>query len=155
MASSPLETNPRIVIIGAGPSGLECALKLLADVEDAQITIFEQGDVAKHISEWEHVSLFSAWSMNMSERGISALKEVGAEIPDLETYPTGKEFREQYLIPVANYIANHTRAEIRTLTKVQSITRKTITKTDMLWGKTFVQKKRFFPFFQQTTYGLG
>lgn len=85
----------RIVIVGAGPIGLEAAL---AAVERGhEVTVFERGRVAENVRDWGHVRLFSTFGMNTSERGRGVLRDAGLELPVDDALLTGSEFVEQYL----------------------------------------------------------
>jgi len=123
-----------IYIIGAGPTGIECALQLL-QFDNANLTIFEAKEVASNVKSWAHVKLFSTWSINVSERGLEVLKTKGLKAPTPDVFPTGGEFRDQYLLPLSQYLSEHERCTLKTNTKVGSITRCSLGKTDLLWAK--------------------
>lgn len=89
----------RIAIIGAGPVGLEAALA--AHERGYAVDVFERGAVADAMRQWGHVRMFSPFSMNATERGRARLQNAGLSLPDPETRPTGAEFRESYLLPLA------------------------------------------------------
>ncbi len=91
----------RIVIIGAGPIGLEAAL--LARQLGHDVHVFEKGRVAENILDWGHVQLFSPFGMNSSEWGRAALaKAIGENsLPRADELLTGREFTERYLIPLS------------------------------------------------------
>lgn len=94
-----MAVQQRVAIIGAGPVGLEAALALSADGYD--VRVYEQGQVGDHIRRWGHVTLFSPWKLNVSERGLLALDAQGLPRPAPETFPTGAEYVAQYLAPLA------------------------------------------------------
>jgi len=93
---------PRIVIIGAGPIGLEAAL--YAKTLGHDVTVFDKGSVAANIQSWGHIRLFSPWKYNRSSLGVKRLREEGlgnTDLPD-ETCPTGEELVDNYLAPLAS-----------------------------------------------------
>lgn len=88
----------RLVIIGAGPIGLESALygaRLGFDVR-----VLEAGAVGESVRRWGHVKLFSPWRMNVSPLGLEVLREAGLAEPPSEEYPSGLEHRGRYLLPL-------------------------------------------------------
>jgi hypothetical protein len=95
-------TLPRIAILGAGPIGLEAALA--ATQAGADVTLFERGMPAANVRACGHVRMFSPWRMNVSARGLKALAagEGAFAPPPLDACPTGQEFVERYLRPLAD-----------------------------------------------------
>ncbi len=94
------EASPHVAILGAGPIGLEAALA----VADAGLpfTVYEAAErIAASVRDWAHVRLFSPWSLNVSPRVRRRLRDAGAEPPHGEGYPTGGEFLEAVLEPLA------------------------------------------------------
>src|SRR5438270_3409978 len=90
-----------VAIIGAGPVGLAAASTLAAKYGIAAI-LFECGDhPGSAISQWGHVPLFTPWSMNVSSDAVSLLQGRSWTAPDANTFPTGKQFLESYLEPLA------------------------------------------------------
>jgi hypothetical protein len=67
------------------------------------VTVYEQGEVGEHLTQWGHVRMFTPWSWNVSPWGLHILQ---AEYPQ-RTWPaatdllTGYEYREEYLLPLA------------------------------------------------------
>ena len=87
-----------VAILGGGPIGLEAAVAGVARGFDC--TIFEGGKaVAAHVRRWGHVRLFSSNALNASEAG-RALLGANPQLDD-EYYPTGLEYVESYLEPLA------------------------------------------------------
>jgi len=102
MAAAP----KRLAIIGAGPSGLELAMG--ACQRGLQVEIFERAPhCAATVASWQHVQLFSDWSLNMGEMGKTALASAGATLPDAAAFPSGREFIDGYLAPVAAALEAH------------------------------------------------
>jgi len=91
----------QIAVIGAGPVGLEAAL--YARRAGYDVLLIEQGEVAANVAKWGHVLLFSPFGMNSSEQGRQAIQTTWPEkvLPDDGAYLTGKEHRDQYLLPLS------------------------------------------------------
>lgn len=89
-----------IVIIGAGPVGLAAAAHALA--RGMNPLIFEAGSQAgESISQWGHISMFSPWEYNVDKEAAKLLSATGWQAPDSDTYPTGRELLDHYLLPLA------------------------------------------------------
>ncbi|MCU1280751.1 MAG: putative bacillithiol system oxidoreductase, YpdA family, partial [bacterium] len=56
----------RVIVIGAGPMGLEAAL--LAGARGFDVTVLEGGDVGESLRRWGPTRTFSPLSMNVSPR---------------------------------------------------------------------------------------
>lgn len=97
----------RIAILGAGPVGIEAAL--YAAGLGHSITVYERGRVGDHIRRWQHLRLFSPWSMNVSPLGLETLREAKRPLPDLSAFPTGRELVTGYLEPLAERLGGHLR----------------------------------------------
>lgn len=90
-----------VAVLGAGPIGLDAAL---ACVEAGwPFTVYESAPVVgANVRAWGHVRLFTPWSMNVSPRMSAHLANAGVPLPQpAGYYPTGDEFAEQLLDPVA------------------------------------------------------
>ena len=120
------EKNKQIVIIGAGPVGLEAALYARAIGYDVQV--LEKRDVANHIRQWAHVRLFSSFSMNHTALGKKLLAENGVALPGDDEYLSGGEFVERYLAPLAK--SDALRGSIVTNCEVLAISREHTLKGD-------------------------
>jgi thioredoxin reductase len=114
-----------LVIVGAGPVGLEMAVAALKEDGDAwRVTVIERGEkVAQNMRNWGHVSLFSAWALNTSEHGRSILSELSQPLPDSTQFPTGNELVAGYLDFLSEWISKHERGQVRTATSVAQIGR--------------------------------
>ena len=89
-----------VAIIGSGPVGLAAAAHVLERGLDP--IVFEAGDeVAAGVRSWGHVRLFSPWRYTVDEAARRLLEPHGWEAPGDDTFPTGAELREQYLLPLA------------------------------------------------------
>lgn len=84
-----------IAILGAGPIGLEAALR--AADEGYKTIVIERGEIGQNVRDWGHVKMFSPFGMNSSERG----REVVGDIPDVADLLTGTQYQERYLRPLA------------------------------------------------------
>src|SRR5262245_6914444 len=95
----PTPTPNSLAIIGAGPVGLEAALAAVEHGLD--VHVFERGEIGAHVRAWGHVRMFTPWRMNWTERGVKALAAQGWTRPDPDACPTGNEFADLYLDPLA------------------------------------------------------
>jgi len=97
MAKTPL----RVAVLGAGPIGLEAAL--YAQALGLGVSVFEKGQVAEHVQRWGHVKLFTPFGINVTSLGRKALlrENPKCEFPADTDLLTGREFREFYLVPLA------------------------------------------------------
>ncbi len=113
----------RLVVIGAGPVGLEAALYGVQRGFD--VTVFERGEVAASLLRWGPTRLFSPFEMNVSDRVKAAL---GADAPADEALLTGPEFAQDVLQKVARSPA--LRGRVHTHTAVVSVGRSRMTRRD-------------------------
>ncbi|NUO84120.1 FAD-dependent oxidoreductase [candidate division KSB1 bacterium] len=86
----------RALVIGAGPMGLETALR--AHTRGFEVTVLEAGRVGEHIRQWGHIRLFSPLGMNVSAH---AKKILGESLPPLDAIQTGAEYVATVLEPLA------------------------------------------------------
>ena len=98
-----------LAIIGAGPIGLAAAAN--AAERGLDFVVLEAGpDAGAAIGEWAHVRLFSAWRELVDPAARRLLEEAGTwTAPDEDTYPTGREWREAYLQPLADLLDTYDR----------------------------------------------
>ena len=91
----------RLVVLGAGPIGLETALA--GSARGYEVRILEAAGVGANLLSWGHVRMFSPWGMNCSELGLGSLAAAGVEPygADRLRCPTGREFTSRYLAPLA------------------------------------------------------
>lgn len=87
----------RLAIIGAGPIGLEAAVR--GQQSGWDVTLLEQGTIGNHVAAWGHVRLFSPFGMNASAWGREAL--AGPALPADDALLTGHEFVARYLQPLS------------------------------------------------------
>jgi thioredoxin reductase len=90
-----------VAVIGAGPVGLAAAAHALE--RGLRPVILEGGPAVGHaVRQWGHVRLFSPWEYNVDRAAMRLLAPTGWNSPDLHEYPTGDEFVERYLEPLAS-----------------------------------------------------
>lgn len=97
-----VDTPATIAILGAGPIGIETAL--YARFLGYDVNVYEQGEIADSVLRWGHVRMFSPFAMNRSPLGLAALaaQDDGYQPPRDDALLTGREWVEQYLLPLAN-----------------------------------------------------
>lgn len=93
-----------VIIIGAGPIGLAAAAN--AAERGLPFVVLERGaDAGAAVGDWAHVRLFSAWAELIDPAARRLLDAAGDWVaPDETVYPTGGEWREQYLQPLADLL---------------------------------------------------
>jgi thioredoxin reductase len=106
------ETILPVVVIGAGPSGLAAAAHLV----DRGLTplVLEAGPSAgTSVRQWHHVRLFSRWGELVDPAAEKLLAPTGWQAPEPDRYPTGAEWAEQYLQPLADALGDRVRYSVR------------------------------------------
>jgi thioredoxin reductase len=72
--------------------------------------VLEAGPMAgSAVAQWNHVRLFSQWSELVDPAAARLLEPTGWQRPDGESYPTGKEWAELYLQPLAKALGDRVR----------------------------------------------
>ncbi|HST85309.1 MAG TPA: NAD(P)-binding domain-containing protein [Kineosporiaceae bacterium] len=100
-----------VVVIGAGPQGLAAAAHLLERGE--RPVVLEAGDKpAFAVSQWGHVRLFSPWPELVDPAAARLLEPTGWVAPGAG-YPTGAQWRQEYLIPLAEALGAVVRYGVR------------------------------------------
>lgn len=89
----------RVVVIGAGPCGLEAALAAAERGHD--VTVLERGDIGDSLRRWGPTRCFSPFAMNVSARARALLTDAPAD----EALLTGPEVAERVLVPLARSAA--------------------------------------------------
>jgi putative intracellular protease/amidase len=89
----------KIAIVGAGPVGLEAALRARREGHDP--IVYEAGRVAEHFARYGSVRLFTPFRMNSTELGRGLLRAGGARLPGEDEALTAAELRERYLLPLS------------------------------------------------------
>ncbi|MFE7414686.1 NAD(P)-binding domain-containing protein [Streptomyces laurentii] len=106
--TAPPTDHLPVVVVGAGPVGLAAAAHLLG--RDLDPLVLEAGERAgAAVREWAHVRLFSTWSEITDPAAEKLLAPTGWVKPDLTTYPTGGEWAERYLQPLADALGDRVR----------------------------------------------
>lgn len=96
-----------VVVIGAGPQGLAAAAHLLE--RGLEPLVLETGPGPAHaVSQWGHVRLFSQWTELVDEAAARLLQPTGWVRPSTG-HPTGAQWVESYLRPLATALADHVR----------------------------------------------
>lgn len=89
-----------LAVVGAGPIGLAAATH--AHDRGLRTLVLEAGPVVgAAVSDWGHVRLFSAWSELVDPAAARLLDSTGWQQPDPASYPTGADWVERYLTPLA------------------------------------------------------
>ncbi len=97
-----------VVVVGAGPVGLAAAAELLE--RGLEPLVLERGTQAgAAVAEWNHVRLFSPWSELVDPAAARLLEPTGWVQPDGGAYPTGREWAETYLRPLAAALGERVR----------------------------------------------
>ncbi|MGZ3426563.1 MAG: NAD(P)-binding domain-containing protein, partial [Polyangia bacterium] len=86
----------RIIVIGAGPMGLEAALA--AGARGFDVTVLEAGEVGESLRRWGPTRFFSPLAMNVSARALALVGD-GARPAD-DALVTGPELVERVLVPL-------------------------------------------------------
>lgn len=89
-----------VIVIGAGPQGLAAVAHLVERDENVMVVERGQGPAAA-VSEWGHVRLFSAWPELVDAAARRLLEATGWAAP-ASGYPTGAEWVDSYLAPLAD-----------------------------------------------------
>mmetsp|Transcript_156936 Transcript_156936/g.481382 ORF Transcript_156936/g.481382 Transcript_156936/m.481382 type:complete len:428 (-) Transcript_156936:61-1344(-) len=129
------EHAQRIAVVGGGPIGLEMALA--AALRGLQVELFEKAaSCAGHVQSYRFVRLFSPWKINCTAAGLEALGKVGAKGPaDEEGFPTGQEFLEEYLQPLAKALEQHPKCRgVHFGTEILSVGRGALLKGESIGG---------------------
>ncbi|MHC5705859.1 NAD(P)-binding domain-containing protein [Streptomyces sp. PKU-MA01144] len=97
-----------IVVIGAGPIGLAAASHLVE--RGLEPLVLEAGAGAgSAVREWSHVRLFSTWDEVIDPAAEKLLAPTGWQKPDGGTYPTGRDWVQRYLQPLADALGDAVR----------------------------------------------
>ncbi|WP_406447604.1 NAD(P)-binding domain-containing protein [Streptomyces sp. NBC_00876] len=97
-----------VVVIGAGPVGLAAAAHLAG--RGITPLVLESGPVAgAAVRGWAHVRLFSTWGEVTDPAAEKLLAPTGWTRPDADAYPSGGEWAERYLQPLADALGERVR----------------------------------------------
>ncbi|MFF8293138.1 NAD(P)-binding domain-containing protein [Streptomyces sp. NPDC016309] len=108
MNASATTADLPTVVIGAGPVGLAAAAHLTA--RGLTPLVLEAGPRAGTATrDWAHVRLFSTWSEVVDPAAEKLLAPTGWTAPDGATYPSGGDWAELYLQPLADVLGDNVR----------------------------------------------
>jgi hypothetical protein len=114
LVTAPINAEPPttgrlpVVVIGAGPIGLAAAAHLVE--RGIEPLVLEAGPAAgSAVREWSHVRLFSTWAELVDPAAEKLLAPTGWVRPDGTTYPTGGDWAERYLQPLADVLGDRIR----------------------------------------------
>jgi thioredoxin reductase len=109
-----------VVVVGAGPVGLAAAAELTE--RGLAPLVLERGEQAgAAVAQWHHVRLFSRWAELVAPAARRLLEPRGWQHPDVEGYPTGAEWAELYLCPLAAALGGE---RVRFSTEVVGVARR-------------------------------
>lgn len=121
MALVPTTELP-LVVVGAGPVGLAAAAH--AHARGLPTLVLEAGARAgSAVRDWGHVRLFSPWSEVVDPAAAALLATTGWTAPDPSSYPTGRDWAEQYLTPLAAALRQTGQVQVRYGHRVVGVTR--------------------------------
>ncbi|GED89829.1 flavoprotein [Streptomyces sp. 6-11-2] len=104
----PATTELPVVVIGAGPAGLAAAAHLVD--RGIEPLVLEAGPAAgAAVRDWSHMRLFSTWGELTDPAAEKLLAPTGWTRPDPTTYPSGGDWAEQYLQPLADALGDKVR----------------------------------------------
>ncbi|MFC9629033.1 FAD-dependent oxidoreductase [Streptomyces mirabilis] len=97
-----------VAVIGAGPIGLAAAAHLIE--RGIEPLVLEAGPSAgTAVRNWSHVRLFSTWGEVIDPAAEKLLAPTGWVRPDASAYPTGGNWADQYLQPLADALGDKVR----------------------------------------------
>jgi thioredoxin reductase len=106
--STPTTDQLPVVVIGAGPVGLAAAAHLVE--RGIEPLVLEAGSAAgTAVRDWAHVRLFSPWAEVTDPAAEKLLAPTGWVRPDGDAYPTGGDWAERYLQPLADVLGDRVR----------------------------------------------
>ncbi|MGK2865598.1 MAG: NAD(P)-binding domain-containing protein [Mycobacterium sp.] len=106
-----------VVVIGAGPLGLAAAAQLLE--RGLVPLVLEAGTGAgSAVEQWEHVRTFSPWPELVDPAAARLLETTGWTAP-ASGFPTGREWIDEYLAPLADALGKR----VQFGSRVQAVSR--------------------------------
>ncbi|WP_435613125.1 NAD(P)-binding domain-containing protein [Streptomyces sp. bgisy159] len=100
-----------VVVIGAGPTGLAAAAHLVE--RGIEPLVLEAGPAAAFaVREWSHVRLFSTWGEVVDPAAEKLLAPTGWTRPDPAAYPSGGDWADLYLRPLADVLGERVRTGV-------------------------------------------
>ncbi|MGC5342875.1 NAD(P)-binding domain-containing protein [Streptomyces sp. DT24] len=117
-----------VVVIGAGPAGLAAAAHLVG--RGIEPLVLEAGPTAATaVRDWSHVRLFSTWGELIDPAAEKLLAPTGWTRPEADVHPTGGDWAERYLQPLADALGDKVRCGA-TVTGVSRLGRDRIVDAD-------------------------
>ena len=106
--NAPATTELPVIVIGAGPTGLAAAAHLVD--QGIEPLVLEAGRTAgASVREWSHVRLFSPWGEVVDPAAEKLLAPTGWTRPDPAVYPSGGDWADLYLQPLAEVLGDRVR----------------------------------------------
>lgn len=122
MRTTPTRDLP-LVVVGAGPIGLAAAAH--ARSRGLPTVVLEAGaEAGASVREWGHVRLFSAWRELVDPAAEELLLPTGWTRPDPDSYPTGADWAERYLGPLAAALDATDEVDVRFGHRVVGVSRR-------------------------------
>ncbi|MDL2078649.1 NAD(P)-binding domain-containing protein [Streptomyces sp. GXMU-J15] len=110
--NAPATAQLPVIVIGAGPTGLAAAAHLVE--RGIEPLVLEAGPaVGAAVREWSHVRLFSTWGEVVDPAAEKLLAPTGWTRPDPGSYPSGGDWAERYLQPLADALGERVRTGAR------------------------------------------
>jgi thioredoxin reductase len=113
-----------LLVVGAGPAGLECALA--ARHRGFEVLVLEAGRVGENVASWGFVELFTPWGMNTTPRGLAECTQA----MEASAAHDGHSFVRRYLQPIAD--CESLRGRVREGVRVRWIGRAATTKSELI-----------------------
>ncbi|MFE6764166.1 NAD(P)-binding domain-containing protein [Streptomyces sp. NPDC057689] len=105
---APATAELPVVVIGAGPTGLAAAAHLVG--RGIEPLVLEAGPRAgAAVRAWSHVRLFSTWAEVVDPAAEKLLAPTGWTRPDPASYPSGGDWADRYLEPLAEVLGDRVR----------------------------------------------
>ncbi|MEV4561526.1 NAD(P)-binding domain-containing protein [Kitasatospora sp. NPDC049285] len=105
-------TTLPVVVVGAGPVGLAAAAHLIE--QGIEPLVLEAGpSAATAVRDWAHLRLFSPWAEVVDPAAEKLLAPTGWVRPDGAEYPSGGDWAEFYLQPLADVLGDKVRYSAR------------------------------------------
>jgi len=126
---TPAPGTRRMIVLGAGPVGVEAALH--AALRGWDVRVLEAGRPAEHLLAWGHIRMFSPWAMNCSAAGLEVLEAEGERpYDDPKQCPTGRALARDYVVPLTR--TPFLRGRVRSGCRVLGVSRDRTLKGDLI-----------------------